>query len=211
MAGLGRKTFSVGEVLRAADVNQYLMDQSVMVFPGTAARGSAIGTAVSEGMVSYLSDSNEVQVYNGSAWLSLGPTNNINEIVFAQTSTQVTSSTSTFVTTGLTASITPKSTSSKIIVLVSQNGVSKFNNATSAVDIRLMRASTVLTNFAINTGLIGTALDLYIGSSSVVFVDSPNSTSSVTYSTQVRNPANIAAAFVQRGSAESTITLIEVA
>jgi len=70
MAGLGRKTFSVGEVLRAADVNQYLMDQAVMVFPGTAARGSAIGTAVSEGMVSYISDDNvtPLQVYGGAAW-----------------------------------------------------------------------------------------------------------------------------------------------
>ena len=67
MAGLGKKTFAAGEVLRAADVNGYLMDQSVMSFAGTAARGSAIGTA-SEGMVSYLADSNDVEVYTGSAW-----------------------------------------------------------------------------------------------------------------------------------------------
>jgi len=44
------------------------MDQSVMNFAGTAARGSAIGTAVSEGMVSYLADSNDVEVYTGAAW-----------------------------------------------------------------------------------------------------------------------------------------------
>ena len=67
MAGLGRKTFAAGEVLRAADVNGYLMDQAVMTFAGTAARGSAIGTA-SEGMVSYLADSNNIEVYTGSDW-----------------------------------------------------------------------------------------------------------------------------------------------
>jgi len=134
----------------------------------------------------------------------------IAQIVTGTTSTQVTSSTSTFVATGLTASITPTSANSKIIVLVSQNGLSKFNNTTSAVNIRLMRASTVLSTFAINTGLIASALDLYIGSSSVVHVDSPATVSAVTYSTQFMNPANIAAAFVQRGSATSTITLIEV-
>jgi hypothetical protein len=68
MPGLGRRTFIATEVLTAANVNGYLMDQSVMVFAGTAARSSAIGTAVSEGMVSYLSDSNALQFYDGAAW-----------------------------------------------------------------------------------------------------------------------------------------------
>ncbi len=68
MAGLGYKVFTAGEVLTAANVNGYLMEQSVMVFGGTAARGSALGTAVAEGMVSYQTDSNTVTVYDGSAW-----------------------------------------------------------------------------------------------------------------------------------------------
>ena len=71
MAGLGRRTFAAGEVLTASNVMSYLQDQAVMNFAGTAARGSAIGTAVSEGMVSYLADSNVVQAYDGSAWNSL--------------------------------------------------------------------------------------------------------------------------------------------
>ena len=71
MAGLGRRTFAAGEVLTASNVMGYLQDQAVMNFAGTAARGSAIGTAVSEGMVSYLADSNTVQAYDGSAWNSL--------------------------------------------------------------------------------------------------------------------------------------------
>lgn len=61
--GLGRRTFAPGEVLTASNVMNYLMDQSVMNFAGTAARGSAIGTAVSEGMVSYLQDTDYVEVY----------------------------------------------------------------------------------------------------------------------------------------------------
>jgi hypothetical protein len=32
MAGLGRKVFAAGEVLTAANVGGYLMDQTVMVF-----------------------------------------------------------------------------------------------------------------------------------------------------------------------------------
>lgn len=68
MAGLGRKVFSVAEVLSAANVQGYLQDQVVQVYSGTAARATALGTAVSEGMVSYLADTNSIEFYNGSAW-----------------------------------------------------------------------------------------------------------------------------------------------
>jgi uncharacterized protein YabE (DUF348 family) len=71
MAGLGRKVFAAGEVLTAANVNGYLMDQAVMVFDDSASRTSALGTAVSEGMMSYLKDTNGVQVYDGSSWVAV--------------------------------------------------------------------------------------------------------------------------------------------
>jgi hypothetical protein len=74
MAGLGRRVFSAGEVLTAANVNGYLMDQSVMVFDDDAARGSALGTAVAEGMMSYTKDNDSVQVYNGTAWAAVDTT-----------------------------------------------------------------------------------------------------------------------------------------
>jgi hypothetical protein len=71
MAGAGFKTFAVGEVLTANNVNTYLMQQAVMVFATASARSTALGVNVSEGMVSYLSDSNTLQVYNGSAWVNV--------------------------------------------------------------------------------------------------------------------------------------------
>lgn len=70
MAGLGKKTFTAGEVLTAADVNGYLMEQSVMVFGGTAARSSAVPSP-SEGMISYLTDSDVTETFNGTAWTSV--------------------------------------------------------------------------------------------------------------------------------------------
>jgi hypothetical protein len=72
MAGLGRKVFAAGEVLTAANVNGYLMDQAVMVFDDSASRTSALGTAASEGMISYLKDTNGLQYYDGSAWQTVG-------------------------------------------------------------------------------------------------------------------------------------------
>lgn len=83
MAGLGRKTFTAGEVLTAANVQGYLMDQTVMVFAGTAARSSALGTSVSEGMVSYLTDTNALTYYDGAAWQSILATNNAGTTVTA--------------------------------------------------------------------------------------------------------------------------------
>lgn len=74
MAGLGRRTFAAGEVLTAANVMGYLQDQAVQVYAGTAARGSAVGTAATEGMVSYLKDLNTIQVYDGSSWRPLTET-----------------------------------------------------------------------------------------------------------------------------------------
>lgn len=68
MAGAGFKTFTAGEVLEATEVNTYLMQQTVMVFAGTAARAAAIGTVASEGMFTYLSDTNALEYYDGSSW-----------------------------------------------------------------------------------------------------------------------------------------------
>ena len=68
MAGLGRRTWTAGEVATAANIQSYLQDQVVQVYAGTAARSSALGTAVSEGMVSYLTDTNALQYYDGAAW-----------------------------------------------------------------------------------------------------------------------------------------------
>lgn len=72
MPGLGRKVFTAASVLGASEIQSYLQDQAVMVFAGTAARGSALGAGtVSAGMVSYLTDSDQIQHYDGTKWLPL--------------------------------------------------------------------------------------------------------------------------------------------
>jgi hypothetical protein len=69
-AGSGFKTFATGDVLTAADTNGYLM-QGVWVFADAAARTAAV-TSPQEGNMSYLQDSDVVQYYSGSAWVSVG-------------------------------------------------------------------------------------------------------------------------------------------
>jgi hypothetical protein len=65
-----RKVFVSGEILTASDVNVNLMDQSVMVFDDSAARGSAIPSP-SEGMVTYLKDTDQLFKYT-TDWVPAG-------------------------------------------------------------------------------------------------------------------------------------------
>lgn len=68
--GSGFRTFASGEVLTAANVNNYLMEQAVMSFADSTARDAAV-TSPEEGMTAYLQDSNSVTVYSGSAWVTI--------------------------------------------------------------------------------------------------------------------------------------------
>ena len=77
MAGAGYKLFNTGDVLTAAQVNTYLQEQVVMVFANATARTTALSGVLAEGMMSYLQDTNAVEVYNGSAWVSVGSTGDI--------------------------------------------------------------------------------------------------------------------------------------
>jgi hypothetical protein len=65
----GKKTFVAGEVLTAQDVNDYLMDQTVMTFASSAARSSAIPTPT-QGMISYQTDTDAIEAYDGSNWVT---------------------------------------------------------------------------------------------------------------------------------------------
>jgi len=65
-----RKTFVAGDVQISCDVNGFLMDQSVMTFADSTARSSAIGTAT-EGMLTYLADTNAFEYWNGTAYEAL--------------------------------------------------------------------------------------------------------------------------------------------
>jgi hypothetical protein len=73
--GSGYRTFTAGEVLTASNVQNYLMDQSVLSFADSTARATGIGTAnFEEGMLSYLQNTNQLEVYDGAAWSQIGQT-----------------------------------------------------------------------------------------------------------------------------------------
>lgn len=76
----GWKQWADSEVVEATDFQNYIQDQVVQVYAGTAARATALGTAVTEGMVSYLSDTNTLQYYSGTAWVDVSSPGDITEV-----------------------------------------------------------------------------------------------------------------------------------
>jgi hypothetical protein len=64
------KVFTNGSVLQASEVNDNLMNQSVIVFSNSAARTSAIPSPI-EGMLTYLQDTNAYEYWDGAAWVAL--------------------------------------------------------------------------------------------------------------------------------------------
>lgn len=74
MAGAGYKLFNTGDVLTAAQVNTYLMEQSVMRFATTTARDTALSGVLAEGMLCYIDADNNIYKYTGSAWVNIDTT-----------------------------------------------------------------------------------------------------------------------------------------
>jgi len=65
LAGAGFKLFQNGNVLLASEVQNYMMEQMIMVFADAAARDAAI-TSPSEGMFAFLKDTDTLTVYKTS-------------------------------------------------------------------------------------------------------------------------------------------------
>jgi hypothetical protein len=133
------------------------------------------------------------------------------QVVNAQHSTQVSSSSSTFADTGLTATITPTSATSKVLVFVCQMGVAKSaGNSNNRVGLRLLRSGSEIIVFAADHLTTSTTLEQN-GSASTTFLDNPATTSATTYKTQFNSPGSTATSYVQYfGSVSSTITLMEI-
>lgn len=149
-------------------------------------------------------------VVNAAAFKKSGTaTLQIMQIVQAVYSVTSTTTSSTYSDTGLTASITPLSASSKIMVHVTQ-GANATNPATCR--LRLVRASTTLvTTMATYSN---TASNEANGSQvSINFLDSPASTSALTYKTQFSSSNNVTAVGINGDSTtgyDAVITLTEL-
>jgi hypothetical protein len=146
------------------------------------------------------------------AWAAPAGGGKVLQVVYSSTATVVASSSSTQADTNLTATITPSSATSKVLVLVAQNGVAKnAGNSSNSVDLYLYRGATELVRFQANATHTNTTVRNDIGSCSTNYLDTPATTSATTYKTTFRNPNNTAEVYVQEGGGStSTMILMEI-
>lgn len=143
----------------------------------------------------------------GLKWASAG--GKVLQVVGSTYSTAVSNSTTTEADTGLTATITPTLSTSKILVLINQSAIYKTNGSVdNEIELRAYRAAT---SIAFSRGLFSaSATYINIGSMSFGYLDSPATTSATIYKTTFKNTTAAAAVTVQKDNSTSTITLLEI-
>jgi hypothetical protein len=164
-------------------------------------------TAPYEGQMIYETDTDMVAIWNGSTWRYISATTPTNgtvlQVVTGTTTTQTSTGSGTYSDAGLSASITPKSTSSKVLVFAQLNW---YNSSTNKMNFNLVRGSTQINE---TNPLGGDANNLDSGHFLTV-LDSPATTSATTYKVQFKT--NAGASYLRASSvAICTIYLIEVA
>ena len=115
------------------------------------------------------------------------PTGSVIQTVSATYSTEVQTTSQSHSDTGLTATITPTSSSNKVLVIVNQNGLEK-DNSDIRMEIKLLRGSTDVLIFAGDqTCNTSTNNRTDIGGAGGTILDTPSTTSATVYKTQFKN------------------------
>ena len=152
-----------------------------------------------------------------AADLGLNTTGSVLQVVTVVKSVQQAIQSTSFTTiSSLSPSITPSSSSSKILVMVNlnldhyQNG-----NGTSSYSLQLLRGSTVILSKH-HDHYAGTASNGYRsfdGDGTIVYLDSPSTTSEITYTVQGKSSTtgNTDTTRISNNDTDSTMTLMEIA
>jgi len=223
--------FTAGQVLTAAQVTQ--INTGIPVFASSTERDAAFGgtgeKTLAEGQMAYLEDTNATQYYDGSSWAAVAGGKILQVVSTTKTDTfsaSVTSGNFSSNITGLEATITPTAATSKVMVTLHLVG----SESVEATDffIRLMRDATpVCIGDAAGSRAQASAGICQVGSDSggvatlmVTYLDSPATTSAVTYGVQMSHRGATGNVYVNRTYSDansfsnprfaSTITVQEV-
>lgn len=216
MSNASATTITVNTALFAAGDTVQIINLGVGVCTITAGTAT-VNTASSLALAQYESGtldftSTSAAIFIKGAGAAAGGGGKVLQVVMGSTSTEVSNSTSTFADTTLSASITPSSASSKVLVLFSQQGAGKIlQDAENAISIRLVRDATTVADI-IQFGAYTATAERNIISISSAYLDTPATTSATTYKTQFANTRNGARVDVQYDAAGnlSTIILMEI-
>jgi hypothetical protein len=146
----------------------------------------------------------------GLKWSTPAAGGKVLQVIQGTTTTLVTSQSTTFADTTLTATITPTSATSKILIMASHALKKDSGNQTPRLSMRLVRDSTALVTSIFQA--LYTNTDLRQNSMfSYQYLDSPATTSATTYKTQFANQAGAGAdVYVQPNNETAVIILMEI-
>ena len=132
------------------------------------------------------------------------------QVVNGVSSTEIVHTNNSWTSAGVALSITPSATTSKILVICNMTGVGKASSNTWAA-FRLLRDSTnIVANFEERGGSTGGSDANKVAGVSVTFLDTPSSTSALSYNVQIQSGGNSSYAQVGNSNSKSTITLMEI-
>ena len=140
------------------------------------------------------------------------PTGSVLQVVENTYATASQTGGSNFADTGLNASITPSATSSKVLAMVYQP-MSVKTDTSSARDVsyNLVRGSTEIAKGAHDMKSDSGTETRKPVTNALIKLDSPNTTSSVTYKTQFKVNAGSSDVYAQQHGSSATMILIEIA
>lgn len=127
------------------------------------------------------------------------------QVVSATNTTTFSTSSTSFVTTGFSASITPSSTSNKILVLFSS--FTDSSGSARAIHWRLYRGATGLGDATAGISLVYSDASRLIAGLTTAYLDSPSTTSSTTYTSYIKSPSGSTVNVPYGNSTESFILL----
>ena len=134
------------------------------------------------------------------------------QVVSVQSSTAVNTTSTSFVTSGLAATITPSSSSSKILIIA--NTPYRLSGNANTAQFTLFRGTVAGTNLGQGAGLgFGLVYSLggeFFGSYSTHYLDSPSTTSATTYTLGMKVGAATVTLSAQRNDDTAGITLMEI-
>lgn len=189
-----------------------------------------------DGMLIYETDTNRVAVYDTNTWVYKTPASTTGSVLQVVSTTKTDTFSSSQAqggivdVTGLSASITPSSTSSKIFVAASVHGVSNISTSYYGyLGLQLKRNGSAIgggvvagSRASLNALMIGASGGDTTGSTSFNYLDSPNTASAITYQIAVMNVISATATLIvnQMGNdanqtnyarLSSSITVMEIA
>lgn len=137
------------------------------------------------------------------------PTGSVIQVVTASYNSQTSTTSTSYSSTGFSASITPQFSTSKILILLNMKPGTVANGA--AVLYQIWRGGSSIYQFGVNTAYLNVSgLAEFHSSTSGCYLDSPASTSSVTYTIYFASLNSGQTAINNVNADISTITLMEI-